>query len=151
MCIHVSTHFSFFLAHPRIYQRSSPSSLRPSAVRLAGALGRTSNCNNNRPFFNRKSSLFKGNSPFFLHFQWKSSENSWHLDCNSQYRSRRSWIVTRQRRPRVGALRKALTPLQAKRDLSIAGMYVQTDDKNNSLRTIRSLRWRSSTSSSVVR
>ena len=24
----------------------------------------------NRPFFNRKSSFFRGDSPFFLHFQW---------------------------------------------------------------------------------
>ena len=29
---------------------------------------------NDRPFFNIKSSLFRGNSPFFLHFQWGKIE-----------------------------------------------------------------------------
>ena len=29
----------------------------------------TSNCKNDRPLFNTKSSFFRDNSPFFLHFQ----------------------------------------------------------------------------------
>ena len=44
----------------------------------------TSNCNNNRRFFNRNSSSFRGNSPLSLHCQSKNSKKSVHLCCNSQ-------------------------------------------------------------------
>ena len=30
---------------------------------------------NKRPFFNTKSSFFRGNSPLSLHFQWKIQQN----------------------------------------------------------------------------
>ena len=33
---------------------------------------------NKWPFFNRKSSFFRGNSPFFLHFQNENSKRKWH-------------------------------------------------------------------------
>ena len=37
------------------------------------------------PFVNKKSSFFRGDSPFFLHFQYTYSKNVGHFYCNSQY------------------------------------------------------------------
>ena len=42
----------------------------------------TSNCKIIGHFSIQNHHLFRGNSPFFLHFQSKNSQKSWHLDCN---------------------------------------------------------------------
>ena len=40
---------------------------------------------NKWPFFNRKSSFFRGNSPSFLHFRFAKAERSWHLGQCMQF------------------------------------------------------------------
>ena len=53
---------------------------------------------NKWPFFNKRSSFFRGNSRFSLHFQWKTQKTVGLLYCNLQYlRDLRDLVVGRLR------------------------------------------------------
>ena len=68
--------------------RLSSRTRSPSRSRLATPSRMTTvstNCTTNCRFLNGKIIIFRGNYPFFLHFQQKTQEKDGHLLCNWQY------------------------------------------------------------------